>query len=138
GLKPTDITIKIGDTNYPIGPNSGGSVTTISITPAARNAAYQAKQHFLAEIAPALQAKPEDLTMADGKVTSKSNPSLSVPFRNAAAKMKSEEVAARVKRSADYEGSNSHKPLAGVQFCQVAVDTETGVIKVERFVAVHD
>jgi xanthine dehydrogenase YagR molybdenum-binding subunit len=28
--------------------------------------------------------------------------------------------------------------LGGVQFAEVAVDTETGIIRVERVVAVHD
>jgi xanthine dehydrogenase YagR molybdenum-binding subunit len=141
GLAVADVTVRTGDTNYPIGPNSGGSVTTNSITPAARNAAYQARRQFLAEIAAPLNAKPDDLVIADGKVTSKTNPSLSVPFRNAAAKMKVEEVAARVKRSDEYSDANGERvrdALGGVHFCQVAVDTETGMVKVEKFVAVHD
>src|SRR5690242_8858205 len=40
GLQPRDVTIKIGDTTFPPGPPSGGSQTTNSITPAARNATY--------------------------------------------------------------------------------------------------
>src|SRR5438132_8117975 len=51
GLKPKDITVRIGDTHSPPGPPSGGSVTTGSITPAVRNAAYKAKLQLLDEIA---------------------------------------------------------------------------------------
>lgn len=141
GLSPADITIKIGDTNYPIGPNSGGSVTTNSITPPARNAAFQVKQQLFTQIAPALSAKPEDLSLANGKLTSKSNPSLSLPFKNAAAKMTGEEIAATAKRNEDYADAQGHRlsgSLGGVHFCQVAVDTQTGIVKVEKFVAVHD
>ncbi|MGH7980445.1 MAG: xanthine dehydrogenase family protein molybdopterin-binding subunit, partial [Limisphaerales bacterium] len=33
GLKPGQITVKVGDTNYPPGPGSGGSTTTASVSP---------------------------------------------------------------------------------------------------------
>lgn len=144
GLTPADITIKIGDTNFPIGPNSGGSVTTNSITPAARNAAWQAKQQFLAEIAPALGANTDHMkmTMSGGDVWYGTDAVLAIPFKNAAAKMKGEEIVAQAKRSEDYADPTTGNPvsdlLGGVHFCQVAVDTETGVVKVEKFVAVHD
>src|SRR4030043_449929 len=42
GLKPQDITVKIGDTVYPWAPISGGSLTAPSVAPAARDAALQA------------------------------------------------------------------------------------------------
>jgi len=138
GLKPTDITIKIGNTSYPPGPGSGGSVTTGSITPPARNAAYQVKQKFLGEVASAIGAKLEDLDLVDGKVVNKGDDSKSMSFRAACAKMTSEQVSATSKRGEDYEGEGKRPGLGGVQFVQVAVDTQTGVIHVERVVAVHD
>ena len=54
GVPPAKVSVKVGDSNYPVGPNSGGSVTTASLTPAVRDAAWQASQKFLASIAPAL------------------------------------------------------------------------------------
>ena len=138
GLKPTDITIKIGNTSYPPGPGSGGSVTTGSITPPARNAAYQVKQEFLGEVASAIGAKLEDLDLVDGKVVNKGDDSKSMSFRAACAKMTSEQVSATSKRGEDYEGEGKRPGLGGVQFVQVVVDTQTGVIHVERVVAVHD
>jgi xanthine dehydrogenase YagR molybdenum-binding subunit len=150
GLKPSDVTIKIGDTHYPNGPGSGGSVTTNSITPAARNAAYDLKRKFLAEVAPKLGAKPEELALADGKVFVRSDPSKGMTFRKAAAQLGTEQIAARAQRSEDYpvpgaaggdRRARRRSPegqLGGAQFVQVAVDTETGHVKVERVVAVHD
>src|SRR6185437_5788255 len=52
GIPPSDVVVRIGDTRYPIGPNSGGSVTAASITPAVRDAAWQAKQKLFAAAAP--------------------------------------------------------------------------------------
>ena len=71
-FRPRKIAVKIGDTNYPEGPDSGGSVTTLSLTPAVRDAAWQASQKFLADIAPALGATPDDLVLVDGEVRSQS------------------------------------------------------------------
>src|SRR5438132_9429202 len=47
GLRPEDIGVRIGDTNFPQGPPSGGSMTTNSITPPARNVAYKAKMQLM-------------------------------------------------------------------------------------------
>ena len=85
GVPPAKVSVKIGDTNYPVGPNSGGSVTTASLTPAVRDAAWQASQKFLASIAPALGAAPSDLTLTGGMVRSVSGKFEPIPFRTAAA-----------------------------------------------------
>jgi CO/xanthine dehydrogenase Mo-binding subunit len=141
GLRPRDITVRIGDTTFPQGPSSGGSQTTNSITPPARNAAYKAKLLFLEDIAPALNVKAEELILGDGKVFTKDNPSNSLTFKQAAARMKTEEIAARAKRPNDYQEAGGRWRFityGGVQFVQAAVDTETGIIKVEKVWAVHD
>ena len=54
-VNPADVMIRIGDTRYPVGPPSGGSMTTASITPAARNAAYQLKRAVLRSRGPAVE-----------------------------------------------------------------------------------
>ncbi|HEV7893915.1 MAG TPA: xanthine dehydrogenase family protein molybdopterin-binding subunit [Pyrinomonadaceae bacterium] len=158
GLKPQDVTVRIGDTAFPAGPASGGSVTTGSITPPTRNAAFKVKQQFVEQVAQALGAKPEHIVLEGGSVyvyaidpkwedgdkqgrTHKAAPVKILTFRQAASKLQTEQIAARADRSKDYiaagEGNVRHT-YGGVQFAEVAVDTETGVIKVERVVAVHD
>ena len=140
GIRPQEVTVKIGDTNYPIGPASGGSLTTGSITPPARDAAHAAKMKMAAQIAPLLGTSPEQLIFRHGKVSSPNGRSL--PFRTAAARMNVDQVAAQASRAKDYgtsgERRNPHITYGGVQFAQVAVDTETGIVKVEKVWAVHD
>jgi len=141
GLKPEDVMIRIGDTRYPVGPPSGGSMTTASITPAARNAAYRLKREFFEAVAPALDASPDDLYMAGGKLRSKSNSSLSLSLRQAASKMRTEELSIRASRIPDYDGPMPRQgttTLGGVHFVEVSVDTEAGRIHVERVLAVQD
>ena len=143
GINPQQVTIKIGDTNYPQGPPSGGSMTTASITPAARDAAYSAKLKFAQQVAPMFKAQPEQLVFADGKVGVQGN---MVDFKKAAARLSTDEIAARAQRNRDYaeaEGSGSKTRsqrifYGGVHFSQVAVDTETGVVRVEKHWAIQD
>jgi xanthine dehydrogenase YagR molybdenum-binding subunit len=142
--------VKIGDTAYPPGPASGGSVTTNSITPPARNAAFNIKRELLKQVAPALGAAgPDELEMSDGRIVLKRDPNKSLSFRAACAKLATEQIVMTAQRSEDYPlpgaggggGGGRRNPagqLGGVQFADVSVDTETGVIKVNRIVAVHD
>ena len=141
GLKAADINVKIGDTAFPAGPSSGGSVTTGSITPPAREAAWKAKQQLIEEIATPLGISPDKLTLEGGKVFDHDNPNKAVSFRAACAKMHTEDIAGRARRRDEYTGPEKKEVKSGtggVQFAQVAVDTETGKVHVERVVAVHD
>ncbi|HEY8041116.1 MAG TPA: molybdopterin cofactor-binding domain-containing protein, partial [Polyangiaceae bacterium] len=133
GIRPQDVTVRIGDTSYPPGPASGGSVTTGSITPAARNAAFLARREVYAQAARAASSTPEALMG-------------SMPLRTAAAKLRTEQITAQATRSDDYGGFVQGRGrrgmgiggYGGVQFSEVAVDVETGRVQVERVVAVHD
>ena len=137
GVPPARVSVKIGDTNYPVGPNSGGSVTTASLTPAVRDAAWQASRKFLAAIAPALGTTASDLSLSGGMVRSQSGKFQPIPFRAAAAKMNTDEVSAQAKRIPDY-APKKIDTYGGVDVAEVAVDTETGRIHVKRILAVHD
>jgi xanthine dehydrogenase YagR molybdenum-binding subunit len=137
GVPPAKVSVKVGDSNYPVGPNSGGSVTTASLTPAVRDAAWQASQKFLSSIAPALGTPPSDLSLSHGMVSSASGKFKPVAFRLAAAKMNIDEVSAQVMRTPDYDPSK-YDTYGGVDVAEVAVDTETGRIHVKRVLAVHD
>jgi len=137
GVPPQQVSVKIGDTNYPVGPNSGGSVTTASLTPAVRDAAWNAAQNFLASIAPALGAQPDDLVLANGEVSSKSGKFQPISFRSAAAKMNTSEVSAQARRIPDYD-RKAYETYGGVDVAEVEVDMEIGLIRVKRILAVHD
>ena len=146
GLRTTDVTVRIGDTDFPAGPPSYGSRATASITPPARNAAYEIKQKLFALVAPQLGVAPADLVARGGRIAVEADPSRGISFAEATAKMRTDQIAATASRSDDYGGFRrlmgdaalARNDLGGVQFAEVAVDTETGVIRVERVVAVQD
>jgi xanthine dehydrogenase YagR molybdenum-binding subunit len=146
GLRAGDITIHIGDTEFPAGPPSHGSRTTASMTPPARTAAWKVKQALFALVAPALGAAPEGLEAREGRIFVRASPERGIGFREAAAAMRTDQFSAIESRRDDYGGfrarmgdaNAAQTDLGGVQFAQVAVDTETGAIRVERFIAVQD
>lgn len=137
GVPPEKITVKVGDTNYPVGPSSGGSMTTLSLTPAVRDAAWQASQKFLEEVAPAFGTTGGDLELLDGELRSKSGKIQPVSFKRAAAKMKTDQIAVQSKRVPDYDRSK-YLTYGGVDVAEVEVDAEIGRIHVKRVLSVHD
>jgi len=136
GLRPADITVHVGDTRFPPGPTSGGSVTTNSSGPAARLAAHEARMRIAALAAPLLNAKPEALEFADGRIFVAANPERQVSFREAAQKMQGEVVASLADRKRQFEAVR--QDLAATQFAEVEVDVETGVIRVLKMVGVNN
>ncbi len=136
GIPPEQVVVRIGDTRYPIGPNSGGSVTAGSITPSVRNAAYQARQQMFAATAPKLGVTTLDYDRKSGQMVSKDDPSKSFTLKQVAAKMPTDEIAVRGKRSPEY--AKEKLTYGGVDYVEIAVDTETGRVFVEKVYAAHD
>ncbi|MFO0723353.1 MAG: xanthine dehydrogenase family protein molybdopterin-binding subunit [Myxococcota bacterium] len=144
GLEISAITTRIGDSIYPVGPGSGGSKTTASLTPAVHQAAEQARQK-LAEVVAKLQgAKPSEIRFERGQIL---GPKGALSFAAAASKIQSGKLVGHGERGADLVGLTESKNqaeralgrlIAGVQMAEVAVDVETGVIQVERILVVQD
>ena len=145
GLAPEDIAVRIGDTDFPAGPPSYGSRTTASITPPARNAAHRVLQRLLESVAPSFECPAGQLLARAGRIGT-ADGARSITFREAAARLRTEQVSAVASRSDDYGGFGqrmgdaavARSGLGGVQFAEVTVDCETGRVRVERIVAVHD
>ncbi|MBI2930294.1 MAG: xanthine dehydrogenase family protein molybdopterin-binding subunit [Planctomycetes bacterium] len=114
GLRPEEISVKIGDTDLPRGAPSGGSQVSPSIGPAARNAAFQLKKK-VREVA----------GLGDG-----------VTWKEACRRIEGEALRVTGERSPNY-GEYKDK-VAGCQFVEVEVNVETGRIRVKKVVAVQD
>ncbi len=136
GIPPANIVIRIGDTRFPIGPDSGGSVTAGSITPAVRNAAYQAKQKLFAAIAPKLNTTADNLAIQNGRVVLKNDASTSYTLKQAASKLPTDEISARATRVAEY--SKDRITYGGVDYVELTVDTETGRVHIDKVFGAHD
>lgn len=137
GLKAEDIMVRIGDTLFPDAPGSGGSQVTASITPAARNAAYQVKMKLFERVADMLEVEASTLKMEDGFIFSTEDRSKGISFKEASGKLPVSQLSATESRSNEYNGDYLHWDLGSVQFAEVSVDTETGFIKIHKVVAAH-
>ena len=136
GIPPAEVVVRIGDTRFPIGPDSGGSVTAGSITPAVRNAAYQVKQKLFATVAPQLNTTADNLTLRGGRVYFKDDAAKSFSLKQVAAKLPMDEISAQATRAPEY--SKEKLTYGGVDYVELAVDTETGRVHIEKVFGAHD
>ena len=142
GLQVKDVKVNIGDTFFPVGPGSGGSVVTGSITPPTRNATYEAKKELLKLVARKWETDSSELFIKDGMVGHKNDAALKISFKEATRLMRTSQISKTASRSDDYGGFQQPWGLAfgdlgSVQFAEVSVNTDTGFIKVDKIVAAH-
>lgn len=139
GIPMDGIKLDIGDTLYPPSGGSGGSTTPGGVSSSTRRAAVDARDALFARVAPALNAQPEELECINATVRVKSDPSRSLTWKEACSKLGAMPVTVRGKnpdKSKPPDLTNSG--VGGVGMADVEVDTETGVIKVKKMVAVQD
>jgi len=140
GLNVQDIRVKIGDTNYPPSGTSGGSTTVGGVSSSTRKATLNALEKLFEEVAPSLGVPATELEAVDGKIQVKGNPAKSLPWKAACAKLGVKtisETGQNIPRDAPKEGLNTGG-VGGVQIADVTVDVETGLVKMNRLIAVQD
>jgi xanthine dehydrogenase YagR molybdenum-binding subunit len=142
GLEPNQIMLQFGESPYGSSSGSGGSTTIPSQAPATLRAATAARDDLFAKIAPKLDAKPENLVIELGKVRDSAG-GKTWSWKEACASLGQEQA----KGTGIWTSAESNKPenkdvsssgVGGVQIAEVAVDTETGVVRCTQIVAVQD
>ncbi|HLX72952.1 MAG TPA: xanthine dehydrogenase family protein molybdopterin-binding subunit [Verrucomicrobiae bacterium] len=114
GLKPDQITVRIGDTRFPPSGGSGGSSTSPSVSPA-----------ILDTCTRALETLQQQTGIADARGAN---------WMAACKKLGVTPLVAQGQWQRGLSGSNT----GGVQFAEVDVDTETGFVKVKKILIVQD
>jgi xanthine dehydrogenase YagR molybdenum-binding subunit len=132
GLNPTDIISNIGNSTFPPGQGSGGSTTTPSMAPPTYDAVTKARDALFKKIAPSIQADPGDLALKTGQLWVKGEPSMS--WQDACRKLGT----ASISETGSFQDGLASAGVGGCQFAEVAVDTETGMVKVKKIVAIQD
>ena len=133
GLDVRDITVQIGESRFGRSTGSGGSTTCPSTAPAALNAAAAARDELFKKIAPRLDTTPDKLAIEPGKIVDRSS-GKSWTWKQACARLGMDSVQA----SGNWSPGLSSQGVGGVQVAEVLVDTETGVVRCTRIVAVQD
>ena len=133
GFTLEQVVVRLGDTDAPYGPGSGGSVTLASIGPAVRLAAREAKGKLLAAAGGVLEVRADELRIERGSVVSKG---ARTPLKEIMPKLDNSTIVGNGLRHPNPDGLAIK--TFGAHFAQVEVDVKTGEIFVEKIVAVHD
>jgi len=143
GLPLEAVKVNIGDSHYPQSGGSGGSTTVGGVSASTRRATTNALNELLAKAAPSLGVENDQLEAVGGRIQVKGNPSKGMSWKQACAKLGTTLINATGQTSITTPTGPSARDLissgvGGVQIAEVAVDIETGVVKLEKLVAVQD
>ena len=136
GLPLEAIQLSIGDSRLPPSGGSGGSTTVGGVSSSTHRAALNAREQLFTKIAPSLGVSPDQLEAVGGRIRVHGNPSKSLSWKEATAKLGVTPIVETGKNPGPGELNSSG--VGGVQMADVSVDTETGVVKINKMVAVQD
>jgi xanthine dehydrogenase YagR molybdenum-binding subunit len=137
------IDAKLGDSNMPKSPVSGGSQTAASVTPAVQAAAKQAQLTLLTAAAgdtnsPFHGVQPEQLDFANGKIIRKGQPDSGETFAAFLARNGNHPLGATATSQPDQDTEQYSTHSWGAVFAEVAVDEALGMPHVRRVTGVYD
>lgn len=138
GLQMNQVKVVIGDNSLPFSGASGGSTTIGGVSASSRKATVDALEKLLEASAPSLGVPKEQLEAVDGKIQVKGNAAKSLTWRAACQKLGTSPIVANNANDPRNPGGLISAGVGGVQMAEVSVDTETGLVKMIKTVAVHD
>jgi xanthine dehydrogenase YagR molybdenum-binding subunit len=136
GLPFEGVKVHLGDNKYPPSGGSGGSTTIGGVSSSTRRGSVDALNELLAKVAPAMNTTPDKLEAVGGKIQVIGDPSKSMTWKQACAKLGTQPITARGKQPG--KETLAVGGVGGAQMADVSVDIETGIVTMNRFVAVQD
>ncbi|MCR9296685.1 MAG: xanthine dehydrogenase family protein molybdopterin-binding subunit [bacterium] len=139
GLPVDAVNVNIGSSKYPFSGASGGSTTVGAVSESHRRAAQDALAKIFELVAKKLEVSADELEAAGGRIFVPGNyESKSLTWKEACSLIgiRPLEVNSSYERGA--QSPLSSQDVGGCQMAHVAVDTDTGVVKIKRMVAVQD
>ncbi|MCS6953909.1 MAG: xanthine dehydrogenase family protein molybdopterin-binding subunit [Bryobacterales bacterium] len=138
GLSVGQIQVKIGDNRYPPSGGSGGSTTVGGVAVSTRKSTMNALQKLLEAVAPALGVSADQLEAVDGRIQVRGNPAKSLTWKAACQKLGVKPIVEMGRNDPKNPMGMISQGVGGIQIADVSVDVETGVVKLNRLVAVQD
>ncbi|MCP4783661.1 MAG: xanthine dehydrogenase family protein molybdopterin-binding subunit [Fuerstiella sp.] len=138
GLPIEAVKVNIGSSKYPFSGASGGSTTVGAVSESHRRAAQDILAQLFDLVAKKLEVPADKLEASNGSISVVGYSDKSVSWKQACSLIGIQplEVTSIYKRGDDSPLSSSN--VAGCQMARVAVDTDTGVVKIIKMVAVQD
>jgi xanthine dehydrogenase YagR molybdenum-binding subunit len=138
GLPMAGITLKIGSNKYPVSGGSGGSTTVGGVSASTRKSTVNALNKLFEAVAPVMNVPADQLVAVDQRIQVKGNASKSMTWQQACSKLGVNNIVEMGEHDARKPDGLTTGQVGGVQMAEVAVDLDTGVVKMVKFVAVHD
>jgi xanthine dehydrogenase YagR molybdenum-binding subunit len=136
GLPVDRVKVQIGDSSFPPSGASGGSTTVGGVSAAVRRAAQTALKQLKEKAAEELEVPADELEAADSRIFLKSNPQRGLSWEQAAGLLGVAPLT--ISGANPGPGRLTDSGAGGVQMADVSVDIETGVVKLNKMVAVQD
>ncbi|MGD0199991.1 MAG: xanthine dehydrogenase family protein molybdopterin-binding subunit [Bryobacteraceae bacterium] len=138
GVPPRRIKVRIGDNKYPESGPSGGSTTVGGVSASTRKSTMNALYKLFEAVAPALGAQPEELEAAGDRIQVRANPAKGLAWSAACRKLGAKSITEMGVNNPRSPGGLTAGGVGGVQIAHVGVDVETGIVRMNRMVAVQD
>jgi xanthine dehydrogenase YagR molybdenum-binding subunit len=134
GLEIRQVRSLVGDTDFPKSGGSGGSTTSPSVAPAAKNTAEKAKAALTEVAAKHFGVAATAIEWQQGAVAVSGMPEKRLAWQDLCKLLESDPIEVH----GEWVEGLSSRGVAGCQFAEIAVDTDTGRIEVKKIVAVAD
>ena len=136
GVGLEQVKVTMGRSVLPASGASGGSTTVGGVSGATRRAALNAVDAVFERIAPRLGTEMANLELKNGQLHFKDGSMAAMPWRQAATLIGVNPVSATGANPGP--GQLNDSGVGGIQMADVSVDMETGVVSINRMVAVQD
>jgi xanthine dehydrogenase YagR molybdenum-binding subunit len=143
GVAPAQVTFRLGDTNYPETPVSGGSQTAASTGSAVYLAAHALREK-LVQLAisdsgsPLHGANTQDVVIENGRAFLKSKPQRGETLQALVSRGGRGAISAQAETKQNEEAKRYSSFSFGAQFAEVRVDDDLGQVRVSRMVGAFD
>ncbi|WP_254507778.1 xanthine dehydrogenase family protein molybdopterin-binding subunit [Anatilimnocola floriformis] len=138
GLTPDKIKVNIGSSRMPVSGPSGGSTTVGGICESHRRAGQDAFASIAELVGKKLGVDPTKLEAVGGRVQVIGDASKGVSWKEACTLIGMRPLEVNGSYKSGVDSPLSSKQVGGVQMAHVAIDRDTGIIKMRKFVAVQD
>ncbi|MDY7004606.1 MAG: xanthine dehydrogenase family protein molybdopterin-binding subunit [Cyanobacteriota bacterium] len=141
GVSLEQVEFKLGDTNLPKAPLTGGSSTASSVGTAVQVAAMKVRSKVVDMAisdsdSPLYQAKPEEVIFESGKLLLKNNPSVGESYQEILSRHGLENIEAVGNNTSKQQQEYAKHSFGGI-FVEVRVDRLLGEVRVARCVGVY-
>lgn len=138
GLDYRQVKVKLGENSYPPSGASGGSTTIGGVSSSSLKASANALEKLMEAVSGSLGTTADQLEAIDSTIRVKGNPSKSLSWKQACQKLGAKSISETGKNDPKNPGGLNSQGVGGIQMAEVSVDTDTGVVRMKKIVAVQD